>query len=229
MIKKILVSTLILMTFVNNNGLAQKNKKQTKVLISTSYGDIKLVLYNETPRHRDNFIKLINEGIIEGTLFHRVMKNFMIQGGDPDSKTAKPGQMLGNGGPGYTVSAEFNSKLIHKKGALAAARQPDNVNPNKESSGSQFYIVQGKTFEKDQLDAYLKSKNMRREEQLSYTEEQENIYKELGGYAPLDMDYTVFGEVIEGLEVIDKIANVATDRRNRPKEDVKMSVKIVKK
>lgn len=229
MTKKILSSILILMTIFNINSLAQKNKKQTKVLISTTYGDIKLVLYNETPLHRDNFLKLVKEGYYDNTLFHRVMENFMIQGGDPDSKNAEPKIQLGNGGPGYTVPAEFNTNLIHKKGALAAARQPDQVNPNKESSGSQFYIVQGKTFEKDGLDALQKSKNMRREEQLFYTAEQEKIYKEIGGYAPLDMDYTVFGEVIEGLDVINKIAAVAKDRRNRPIEDIKMTVTIVKK
>ena len=229
MTKKIFPWILILMTFFSINGLAQKNKKQTKVLISTSYGDIKLLLYNETPKHRDNFIKLVEDEFYNGTLFHRVMDGFMIQGGDPDSRNAQPGQMLGNGGPGYTIPAEFNARLIHKKGALAAARQPDNVNPNKESSGSQFYIVHGKSFEKEELDSYLKKKNKRRETPLSYTEEQEIIYKEIGGYAPLDMEYTVFGEVIEGLEVIDAIAKVEKDRSNRPNADVKMTVKIVKK
>ena len=230
MIKKIFNILLILsITLFSNNCLAQKNKKQTKVLISTEMGDIKIALYNETPKHRDNFIKLVKEGYYDSLLFHRVIENFMIQGGDPDSKGAKPKIALGNGGPGYTIPAEFNSNLIHKKGALAAARQPDQVNPNKESNGSQFYIVQGKTFSKTDLDAYVKSKNMRREEPFSYTEEQEKIYQEIGGYAPLDMEYTVFGEVIEGLDVIDKIAKVEKDRRDRPKDDVKMTMKIVKK
>ncbi len=230
MIKKT-INTLLILTLAifSVNCSAQKNKKQTKVLISTEFGDIKVALYNETPKHRDNFIKLVKEGFYDSLLFHRVINNFMIQGGDPDSRNAEPGVMLGNGGPGYTIPAEFNKNLIHKKGALAAARQPDQVNPNKESNGSQFYIVQGKTFTKEELDMYIKSKNMRREDKLAYTEEQEKIYQEIGGYAPLDMEYTVFGEVIEGLEVIDKIAVVKTDRRNRPKNDVKMSMKIVKK
>ncbi len=230
MTKKTFNFLLILtLTLFSINCSAQKDKKQVKVLISTSYGDIKVVLYNETPKHRDNFVKLVKEGFYDSTLFHRVINSFMIQGGDPDSKNAKAGIPLGNGGPGYTVPAEFNPQLFHKKGALAAARQPDSVNPNKESNGSQFYIVQGKIFDKKQLDAYVKSKNIKREVPFTYTEEQEKIYQEIGGYPPLDMDYTVFGEVIEGLDVIDKIAAVNTDRRDRPKQDVKMSMKIVRK
>lgn len=225
MIKKIFYLSLLVIILFNTNCLAQKKKKQTKVLITTEYGDIKLVLYNETPKHRDNFIKLVKESFYDSLLFHRVMQNFMIQGGDPESKNAKPGIMLGNGGPGYTIPAEFDTNLIHKKGALAAARQPDNVNPKKESSGSQFYIVQGKRFEKEEIDKF----NSRKGNPIKYTDEQYKLYEELGGYPPLDMEYTVFGEVIEGLEVIDKIAAVQTDRRNRPKEDVKMTMKIVRK
>ena len=223
MTKKIFSLGLILMLFFSINGFSQKGEKQTKVLISTSYGDIKLALYNETPQHRDNFIKLVKGGFYNGTLFHRVMQNFMIQGGDPESKNAAPKQMLGNGGPGYTVPAEFNANLIHKKGALAAARQPDSVNPNKASSGSQFYIVQGKTVKKDDLDKMAKKKG------ITYTDAQVKVYETLGGYAPLDMDYTVFGEVIEGLDVVDKIAAQKVARGNRPHEDIKMTVTIVKK
>lgn len=211
------------MTFFNINGLAQKNKKQTKVLISTSYGDIKLVLYNETPKHRDNFIKLVEEEFYNGTLFHRVIKSFMIQGGDPESKNAKAGQMLGNGGPGYTVPAEFNSEFIHKKGALAAARMGDGVNPNRASSGSQFYIVQGKKYNKKELEIMSKRSGS------TYSEEQYKAYETVGGTPQLDMAYTVFGEVIEGFDVIDEIAEVAKGRGDRPKEDVKMTMKIVKK
>ena len=144
MIKKIFPIILAALTLTNLSCIAQKKEKQTHVLLSTSYGDIKMVLYNETPQHRDNFIKLVEEEFFNGTLFHRVIKGFMIQGGDPESKNAKPGQMLGNGGPGYTIPAEFNAKFIHKKGALSAARMGDGVNPKKESSGSQFYLVQGK-------------------------------------------------------------------------------------
>lgn len=209
--------------FVNFSGFSQKSKKQTKILVSTSYGDIKLALYNETPKHRDNFIKLVRGGFYDGTLFHRVMQNFMIQGGDPDSKNAEPKQMLGNGGPGYTVPAEFNSKFVHKKGALAAARQPDSVNPKKASSGSQFYIVQGKTFKRAELEKVEKKNG------ITYTEEQIKKYETIGGYAPLDMEYTVFGEVIEGIGVIDKIAAQKVARGNRPFEDIKMTIKIVKK
>ncbi len=220
MIKKILPLILVLMTL---GGFAQKSKKQTKVLLSTSYGDIKMVLYNETPKHRDNFIKLVKEEFFNGTLFHRVIQDFMIQGGDPESKNAQPGQMLGNGGPGYTVPAEFNTTLIHKKGALCAARQGDNVNPKKASSGSQFYIAQGKKSTKAELD------KIGRKNGITYTSEQIKAYETLGGTPFLDMNYTVFGEVIEGFDVIDKIASVEKGRGNRPVEDIKMTMKIVKK
>ena len=182
-----------------------------------------MVLYNETPQHRDNFVKLVKEKFYNGTLFHRVISNFMIQGGDPESKNAKPGQMLGNGGPGYTVPAEFNTSLIHKKGALAAARQGDGVNPKKESSGSQFYIVQGKKTTRPELESIGKRNG------ITYTEEQIKTYETVGGTAFLDMNYTVFGEVIEGLDVIDKIAAVKKARGDRPVEDVKITMKIVKK
>lgn len=230
MTKKIFYVLLIFVSMLNLNCLAQKNnKKQAKVLITTNYGDIKIALYNETPKHRDNFIKLVKEGYYDGALFHRVIENFMIQGGDPDSKNAAPGVMLGNGGPGYTIPAEFNASLIHKKGALATARQPDNVNPDKLSNGSQFYIVQGKTFSREEIDKINTRKNNGRTTPVTYTEEQYKVYESIGGYPPLDMDYTVFGEVIEGLDVIDKIAAVERDRRDRPKEDVKMTIKMVKK
>lgn len=229
MTKKIFSTILILMTLFNINSLAQKNKKQTKILISTSYGDMKLVLYNETPQHRDNFIKLVNEKYYDNTLFHRIIKGFMIQGGDPDSKNAEPGVRLGMGGPGYTVPAEFNSKFIHKKGALSAARMGDNVNPERASSGSQFYIVQGKTYDKEILAQIRINKNKKTTEPMEYTEEQYKTYKDIGGTPQLDMEYTVFGEVIEGLDVIDKIAEAAKDRGDRPKEDIKMIVTIVKK
>jgi cyclophilin family peptidyl-prolyl cis-trans isomerase len=221
MIKKIFPLILALMTIINVSCLAQN--KQTKILLSTSYGDIKMVLYNETPKHRDNFIKLVKEEFFNGTLFHRVIKDFMIQGGDPESKMAKAGQMLGNGGPGYTIPAEINTKFIHKKGALSAARQGDGVNPKKESSGSQFYIVQGKKATKAELDGIGKRNG------ITYTADQIKTYETDGGTAFLDMNYTVFGEVIEGFDVIDKIANVTKGRGDRPVEDIKMTMKIVKK
>lgn len=203
-----------------------ENKEETKemttmVLISTNYGDMKAILYNETPLHRDNFIKLVKEGYYDGTLFHRVIDGFMIQGGDPDSKTAKPNQMLGQGGPGYTVPAEFKQELIHKKGALAAARMGDQVNPQKASSGSQFYIAQGKRYTSDELNM-LQARMGKKFNQI-----QKDAYVNEGGVPFLDYEYTVFGQVIEGLEVIDKIAKVEKDRYDRPVEDVKMTISIV--
>ena len=193
----------------------------TMVLISTNYGDMKAVLYDETPLHRDNFIKLVKEGYYDGTLFHRVIDGFMIQGGDPNSKTAKPNQQLGSGGPGYTIPAEFKQELIHKKGALAAARMGDNVNPQKASSGSQFYIAQGKRYTSDELN--MLSARMGKQ----FNQTQKDAYMNVGGVPFLDYEYTVFGEVIEGLEVIDKIAKVQKDRFDRPVEDVKMTISIV--
>lgn len=204
----------------------QENKEETKeittmVLISTNYGDMKAILYNETPLHRDNFIKLVKEGYYDGTLFHRVIDGFMIQGGDPDSKTAKPKQILGQGGLGYTIPAEFKQELIHKKGALAAARMGDNVNPQKASSGSQFYIAQGKRYTSEELNML----QARMGKQFNQT--QKDAYVNEGGVPFLDYEYTVFGQVIEGLEVIDKIAKVQKDRYDRPVEDVKMTISIV--
>jgi cyclophilin family peptidyl-prolyl cis-trans isomerase len=223
MIKKIFPLILALLTITNLSCVAQKKKKQTHILLSTSQGDIKMVLYNETPQHRDNFIKLVNEEFFNGTLFHRVIKDFMIQGGDPESKNAEPGQMLGNGGPGYTVPAEFNAQFIHKKGALSAARMGDSGNPKKASSGSQFYIVQGKKTIKPELLKIGKRNG------IVYTAEQIKEYETNGGTPFLDMNYTVFGEVIEGFDVIDKIAAVKKGRGDRPVEDIKMTMKIVKK
>jgi len=222
MSKKILFSVLVLslMSF----SLFKGEKKETKVLLSTEYGNIKIKLFNETPQHRDNFIKLVKEGFYNETLFHRVIKDFMIQGGDPDSKNAQKGESLGEGDVGYTIPAEFNTNLIHKKGALAAARQPDNVNPQKRSSGCQFYIVQGRKFTTEEIEKIEKSKEGR----IKYTDEQYKAYQTIGGYPPLDMDYTVFGEVIEGLDAVDKIAALKRDKKNRPIEDVKMTIKIIK-
>lgn len=210
-------------------GFVNKGEKQSLVVISTTYGDIKIKLYNETPKHRDNFIKLVKEGTFNGTLFHRIIKNFMIQGGDPTSKNAEKGVALGEGGLGYTIPAEFNSSLIHKKGVLAAAREGDDVNPEKASSSCQFYIVQGRTYTRAEIEKMLKGKNARRTTPIEYTEEQLQAYETIGGTPHLDMDYTVFGEIIEGLDVIDKIAAVKTDKRDRPEEDIIMTIKIVKK
>lgn len=192
------------------------------VLIETEFGNMTFRLYDETPKHRDNFINLIEGGFYDGLLFHRVMNGFMIQGGDPDSKNAKPGMPLGMGGPGYNIPAEFNSELVHYKGVLAAARQPDNVNPDKESSGSQFYIVQGREV------SAMALTQVERKKGIKYTVEQKSKYKTLGGTAFLDNDYTVFGEIVDGFEVIDKIAATKVDGRYRPVKDVKMTIKTIR-
>lgn len=197
--------------------------QSTKVLLKTTMGDMTLMLYDDTPAHKDNFIELVNKKFYDGLLFHRVMANFMIQTGDPASKDAKKGARLGSGGPGYTTIAEMRPNYYHKKGALAAARQGDKVNPRRESSGSQFYIVQGKKWTGAQLD------QMENRGRVKFTDEQRKQYMEIGGYAPLDYQYTVFGEVIKGLEIIDAIAKVTCDAQNRPLEDVKIiSARIVK-
>ncbi|MBN2682943.1 MAG: peptidylprolyl isomerase [Bacteroidales bacterium] len=247
------------------------------VLITTSLGNIKIKLYDETPIHRDNFLKLVSESYYDSLIFHRVIKNFMIQGGDPDSRNAAPGKVLGDGGPDYTLKAEFNPNLYHKKGALAAARQSDNLNPNKESSGSQFYIVQGQTFSEEQLasmadkitqqkkqpifmeylnrpenaefkaklEALYKERKIKEIEELEkneaalqkeyakivpfkFSEKQIEIYSTIGGAPHLDGAYTVFGEVIEGLDVVDKIGATATAKGDRPLKDIYMTMKIVK-
>lgn len=270
---KFLKGSFILVTmFLAACGNAQnKGEKRPMVLIKTEFGDMKVVLYNETPKHRDNFLKLTKEGYYDGVLFHRVIKDFMIQGGDPDSRNAKPGQQLGNGGPAYTIDNEINSKFIHKKGALAAARQGDQTNPERKSSGSQFYIVQGVVFpandlpaleakgneklaqsfmrqlaqaNEDSLKFYQKSGNQiafailieklqteslakAQKTPFKLTEEQKQVYTTVGGTPHLDENYTVFGEVIEGLSVIDSIANQPTDPNNRPLKDFKMEMKVI--
>ncbi|HHJ50982.1 MAG TPA: peptidylprolyl isomerase [Phaeodactylibacter sp.] len=191
------------------------------VRIKTPYGDMLVELYDETPKHRDNFLSLVEKGYYNGLLFHRVMRNFMIQGGDPDSRNASKGQMLGSGGPGYTIPAEFNPNLVHIKGAVAAARRGDQVNPQRASSGSQFYIVQGKTFTDAELD------QIERDNHIKYTPEQREAYKTIGGTPFLDGQYTVFGKVTEGLDVIDQITAQPTDRANRPLEDIEMEIEVV--
>lgn len=193
------------------------------VQIETTYGNMLIELFDSTPKHRDNFIKLAEEGFYDSLLFHRVIDGFMIQGGDPDSKTAQSGQPLGMGGPSYQVDAEIiPSKHVHVKGALAAARTGDNVNPARKSSGSQFYIVQGRPANDGALDA------MESRMGFKYSPEQRKSYLEVGGTPQLDGAYTVFGQVIEGLEVIDEIAKVKKDPRDRPIENVMMKVTVIK-
>jgi len=243
------------------------DNKMTKVELETSLGNIVVELYNETPQHRDNFIKLVNEGYYDGVLFHRVIKDFMIQTGDGNSKTAGPETMLGDGDPGYTIPAEFvYPKYFHKRGALAAARTGDQVNPERRSSGSQFYIVTGKIYSSDDLkkmtqrlaemkkqDIFrrLVNENRTRIQELqqshdnagldalqneliqqteaeaaqspfTMTDEQINAYTSVGGTPHLDGQYTVFGEVIEGMDVVDKIQNTTTNNADRPTVDIRI-------
>ena len=199
-----------------------KIKGPLKVKIETDSGSIVVQLYDKTPLHRDNFEKLVKEGFYDSLLFHRVINHFMIQGGDPNSKNAPDGILLGEGGLPYTVPAEFDSSLFHKKGALAAAREGDASNPTKASSSTQFYIVQGKTFTDEELNKVEERIKMK------IPEEHRQVYRTIGGTPHLDMNYTVFGEVISGMDVIDKIASTATDENNRPLKNIKMKMSIVK-
>lgn len=242
------------------------------VKISTPKGDIRVRLYDETPQHRDNFVKLVNEGFYNGTLFHRVIKGFMIQGGDPDSIGAPSGKMLGTGGPGYNVPAEIvYPQLFHKRGALCAARQSDEVNPERESSGSQFYLVYGKVYTPQELKQMEKQMSMQQEQAIfnklvqqnrsqilelrkarnqaglqelqdqliaetkkqmkelpapKFTPEQQEAYTTVGGTPFLDNQYTVFGEVESGMEVVAEIQQCATLSADRPKEDISMTMTI---
>lgn len=244
-----------------------ENEKRTLVKLETTMGNITVALYNETPKHRDNFIKLVKEGVYDSTLFHRVIKQFMIQAGDPDSKNASDTAMLGSGDVGYTIPAEFNPKFFHKKGVLAAARQGDDVNPEKASSGCQFYIVTGRKFTEPQLLGMENKINEQREEALfdslarqhmkeiykmrkagdnagllelqdtleaqareladkeekfRFTPEQIKAYSTIGGAPHLDGSYTVFGEVTEGMEVVDNIEIAKTNRADRPIENTRI-------
>ncbi len=188
----------------------------TKVKIETTKGDMTVMLYDNTPVHRDNFIKLVESDFYEGLLFHRVISSFMLQGGDPQSKDAPSGKTLGNGGPGYTLPAEILPTHFHKRGALSAARTGDASNPQRRSSGSQFYIVQGKSYTDMQLDS------MEKQMSTEFTADQRETYATVGGVPHLDAQYTVFGEVIEGLDIIDIIAAVDKGKNDRPTEDVKI-------
>ena len=190
--------------------------------IETDFGIMIAELSDETPLHQDNFSKLAEEGFYDGLIFHRVINSFMVQGGDPKSKNAKKGAALGGGGPGYEIPAEINTALAHVKGALAAARTPDHINPEKKSSGSQFYIVHGKPITESVLERMEGSKDIR------YTPEQRKAYLENGGTPFLDQNYTVFGQLISGFDVLDKIANVDKDNRDRPNEDIKMKVRLIR-
>jgi cyclophilin family peptidyl-prolyl cis-trans isomerase len=254
---------------------AEEKKQDNLVLVKTSYGTIKIKLYEKTVEHKKNFEKLANEGFYDGLLFHRVINNFMIQGGDPDSKNAKSDQRLGTGALEYTLPAEFISEYYHKRGAVAAARRADLTNSFKRSSASQFYIVQGQIFSEGELDTieiirnqHLKNEMVRErllaaEDEIKvfkenndregftnkvieirdhvdsliqvnnlvfrFTPEQRKTYTTIGGYPSLDGDYTVFGEVVEGMDVVDKIAAVETDKNDRPIKDVIMEMELLEK
>lgn len=200
-------------------------EKETLVEITTDYGIMVAKLYNQTPLHRDNFIKLVKQGFYDSLLFHRVIKGFMIQGGDPDSKYAAPDAMVGAGSaPGNRVPAEFKNNFLHKKGALAAAR---DGNPEKASSNCQFYIVQGKTYDTAQLKQVYNQAVKSNNPGFTYTKAQQEIYERIGGAPFLDQNYTVFGEVISGLDVIDKIASIQTAQGDRPLKDIRMKVRLI--
>ena len=193
-------------------------KKETTVLIHTNLGDIRVKLYDSTPLHRDNFLKLAREGYYDSLMFHRVIRDFMIQGGDPDSKNAPAGALLGGGEPGYELPAEIQAP--HLRGVLAAARMPDAVNPGRKSNGSQFFIVQGQIQTDETLNQWEQRLN------IKYSPEWRAQYKVKGGTPQLDGQYTVFGEVVEGLDVLDKIAAVPRDANDRPLEDIRMTMKV---
>ncbi|WP_259068708.1 peptidylprolyl isomerase [Mucilaginibacter sp. X4EP1] len=221
---KKLFTTLLLAVFILTTAFAGSPKNQY-VRIKTSYGSCIIRLYNETPKHRDNFIKLVKQGFYNGTLFHRVIQNFMIQGGDPDSKNpekAKPGVELGNGDVGYTIPAEFRDSLFHKRGVLAAARDD---NPTKASSGCQFYIVEGKRFTDGKMDT-LEQTRLKGHKIPAW---ERDFYKSIGGAPHLDQNYTVYGEVVYGIDMVDRIAAVKKDKNDRPLEDVPMTVELLSK
>ena len=211
-IKKILFIVLVAVLTI------QCSQQPQYIQIQTEFGDIKLLLYDSTPKHRDNMVKLVKQGFYDGLLFHRVINGFMIQGGDPNSKDAPPDQALGAGGPGYQIDAELG--IPHIAGSLAAARTGVG-NPEKKSSGSQFYIVQGKPVTAAQLDAIEKKRHFK------YSQKQRADYLAKGGTPQLDNEYTVFGKVVEGMEVVEKIAHVATGSGDRPVQDVKMNIKLL--
>jgi len=222
----LLIVSVLLTTAYSPTWQVKKGDLDKDVEMVTSKGTMVIRLSDSTPLHRDNFIKLVNQHFYDGILFHRVMAQFMVQAGDPKSKNAKPGDALGQGSPGYSVPAEIKPDLLfHKKGALAAARTPDEINPTRESNGSQFFLVQGRVYSDEDLDHVESRLNG-----YKIPQAHRDVYKTIGGSPSLDSKYTVFGEVIKGLNVIDSIAAVATGERNRPIEDVKIiKVSLIKR
>lgn len=219
---------LFLVAFIFSSVLSFAGGKEEVIEIKTKYGNIYIWLYKDTPKHRQNFLDLTNKNFYDSTSFHRVIKDFMIQGGDPFSKIPEKKDSVGNGEPGYTLEAEILSKHFHKRGVIAAARMGDDVNPTRRSSGCQFYIVQGKKFTEAELrNAELRiTKALKREFVLS--PEAKKAYMEVGGTPWLDEQYTAFGEVLSGMEVVDKIAGVKTVGPNRPVQDVRMDINVLK-
>lgn len=206
---------------------AQVLNTSNRYEIITPFGNMTIRLYDETPAHRDNFKKLAESGFYDGTTFHRVIGNFMIQGGDPNSKDNDPNND-GIGGPGYTTNAELNSRFFHKKGAIAAARQPDQVNPQRRSSGSQFFIVQGRAYEEQELSDVERYIGIQiRDNGFRFSPEARETYKTRGGYPTLDMQYTVFGELVDGFDVLDRISAVPVDGRDRPKDNIPMTIRAI--
>ncbi len=224
--KRTILLSLVLFFVVSlqAQGLfGRKKADEPIILIKTTEGNIKIKLYDKTVYHKQNFLKLVKEHYFDSLLFHRVIPNFVIQAGDPNSKNAKPGKLLGDGGPGYTIPAEICPEYFHKRGAIGAAREPDQVNITRRSSGSQFYIVVGKVYTNKELDI------MEKRLHTKFTPEQRKAYTTIGGTPFLDGQYTVFGEVIEGMDVVDKIANAPRDKHDRPKQDIRiLSMKIIK-
>ncbi len=223
---KYLFYLAILAFFISCSALKNTNSTANPsrfVKIETDSGTMIAKLSDETPLTTQNFLKLVKEHFYDGLLFHRVVKEFMIQGGDPNSKNAAPGQVLGDGGLKYTVPAEFDSSLFHKKGALAMARENDDVNPKKASSPTQFYIVEGRTFSDKEMD------KIEEKFKIIIPESHRQVYRTIGGAPFLDMKYTVFGQVISGLDVIDKIANAPKDEHDRPLGNIRMKISIMKK
>jgi len=224
----LLSSLIVFSASAQKDSTIKKKDRKRDVLMQTTMGDMVIRLSDSTPLHRDNFLKLVKVGYYDSVLFHRVIKNFMIQGGDPNSKGAMAGKPLGDGGPGYTIPAEFRKTLFHKKGALAAARMGDNVNPTKASSGSQFYIAQGKVFTDAGLDS-VETFRLKRK----LPAEHRQVYKTIGGTPHLDQNYSIFGHVVKGLDVVDQIAGVPTSKaadRDRPLKDVViLKAKLIKR
>jgi len=265
-----LFSKSLLFILIVSVSCSRFNSNNHYIKISTEYGDIIVKLYNETPLHRDNYIHLIDSGFYNGQIFHRVIENFVLQGGDPSTINAFPDSLYGEQDSGYLINAEFNDSLLHIKGALGMAREGDELNPEKKSSGSQFYIVKGKVFSKDQLDELEKKKNSQLRSKLykellvqeinkqksisnkidtvtvslrvgevldsiwatfpkyKFSTKQRHLYTTQGGLPHLDGNYTVFGEVVEGFDIVSKICSVNTDKNDRPQKDIKFNITVLK-